>query len=58
MGHNNKEVPVRLTVEPAMVGRTRVLTATGKQRGVCLLLAAVVLAACWARGQWKISGKA
>lgn len=31
VGHNNKEVPVRLTVEPAMVGRTRVLTATGKR---------------------------
>ncbi|PRW21106.1 flagellar associated membrane [Chlorella sorokiniana] len=27
-GHNNKEVPVRLTIEPCQVGRMRLLTAT------------------------------
>ena len=31
-GRNNQQVPVRLMVEAAMVGRTHVFTATGKSR--------------------------
>lgn len=34
VGHNNKEVPVRLTIEPCMVGKMRLLTATSERLAV------------------------
>ena len=46
VGHNNKEVPVRLTVEPCQVGRMRVLTATGSCRELSVLLCAWRLGGC------------
>jgi len=33
VGHNSKEVPVRMAIEPCTVGKLRVLTATGKRAG-------------------------
>ncbi len=43
-GQNNKEVPVRLSIEPCQVGRMRVLTATSEYQTVCYSLMSPVLA--------------